>query len=331
MAKTKNFSPRLENTPPVPGCGAGRTDAEWLEELIAYRPRLMALSVSEMDGVLMFAEYGDLVGLVISPPFDKALLERFCAQLDQTVATTLARDCATYRDAFPGADLACGTCERLNGIMQLFELPRASSEEAEAIRAMTLQLAAQDDPRWFRERSFFLFQLFPLLTLTGGLEGELGSRIEAISNDEEWRYLERYYPSPDDEPLFAAVADRCEQGLKALLAGEPWQVGSLVGEYRELAQAEIDALLDSCYWRESEAAPCLPNLLRALDEEKVGSMLSDIGTIATFSLVRLLAVSKDAALARKLLHNYPERRRNTLISALMASCAKAEEGTAPCP
>ena len=324
MAKTRNITPKLENTPPVPGCGAGRTDVEWLEELIDYRPRLMALSSFEMDSVLIFAEYGDLVGLVISPPFDKALLERFCAQLDPQAATTLMRDCATYRDAFPGADLACGTCERLNGMMQLFELPRASPEEVEAIRTMTLQLAARDDPRWFHERSFFLFQIFPLLKLTGGLEGALGSRIEVISNDEEWQYLERCYSGTDDEPLFAGAADRCERGLKALLDGKPWETDSLVGEKKELARAEIEALLDSSYGMESEAAPCLPNLFRALDDDEVCNVLSNIGTLATFSLARILAASKDAALARKLLNNYPERRRKVLISALAASCAKAE-------
>lgn len=320
--------PQLKNTPPTPGCGAGKSDGEWISELVALRLRVMALSNFELSAFLELAEYGHLIGLVIAPPYADALLVRFVSLLDTEIATALARDCQMLRQAWPGGDLACATCTYTAGLLELCELPRATPERLAAIRAMALQLAAKPDEKWFRHRSFFLYRLFPLLALTGGLEGALGQRIEILACEEEWRYLEEHYPDNADDPLFEGVAERCVQGLSVLLAGQAWEADSLLGE-DELAQAEINALLDSWCGSDKEFATALPYLLQPLDDAQTGRVLAEIGWSGTYSLVRFLARCPDMELVRRVLRNCPDHRQDSLIAALTSWCDSVEQQEKP--
>lgn len=320
--------PHLKNTPPIPGCGAGRSDGEWIGELVALRSRVMALSNFELRAFLELVEYGHLIGLVIAPPYEAALLARFVSLLDTEIATVLARDCRMLRQSWPGGDLACATCTHTAALLELCELPCATPERIAAIQTMVLQLAAKPDENWFRQRSFFLYQLFPWLALTGGLEGALGLRIETLACEEEWRYLEAHYPDYAEAPLFESVAERCTQGLSALLAGQDWKADILLGE-EELAQAEINVLLDSWWVPDKESATALPYLLQPLNDTQTGLLLAEIGWSGTSSLVRFLAQCTDMEMVGRVLRNCPGHRQDSLIAALSAWCDDVEQQEKP--
>jgi len=315
--------PELKNTLPTPGCGAGKSDAEWIGELVAFRSRMLALSNFELSAMLSFSEYGDLIGLVIAPPYDATLLERLVSLLDEEVGKALSRDCRMLRHAWPGSDLACRTCENVAGLLEFFDIPRASAERMAALRTMALELASKPDTSWFLQRYFFLYQLFPIISLAGGLEGELGLRIEALACEEEWRYLEAHYPDYADEPLFEGVANWCEQGLTAMLVGQAWEPErELLDD--DLAQDEINALLDSWWGPNKERATALLNLLKPMDDEQIRLILANMEWSGAYSVVLFLASCKDMEFVRRVLRNCPEQVQGTLIATLVAWCDEAD-------
>lgn len=222
--------PRLCNTPVVPGCGAHRTQHQWATAITDLRPRLMALAYGELCTLLRDMELGDLTGLVISVPYDAELLEKFRQGLSDVVGEMLAEDCAKYGESWLDADLACSTLARSDAALTAVEARRATPDQLARLLPLARQLAAFPGERWYREGWLPSAALYPLMTLTGGLDGALGQRVKALAS--RWEFFVEDYPDCADEPFPRELAEQALSGLPALLAGQPWPF------------AEADAALD---------------------------------------------------------------------------------------
>jgi len=212
--------PRLCNSPVAPGCGAHRSEAQWAAAIAELRPRFMALGYSELCGLLRDMELGDLTGLVISVPYDAELLGKFQQGLSEAVGEMLADDCAKYGESRLNADLACGTLARSDAALAAVEARRATPDQLARLLPLAGQLAAFSGEHWYREGWLPSAALYPLMTLTGGLDGALGQRVKALAS--RWEFFVEDYPDCADEPLARELAEQALTGLPALLAGQPW-------------------------------------------------------------------------------------------------------------
>ncbi|MBP1682147.1 MAG: hypothetical protein H6Q35_2486 [Proteobacteria bacterium] len=212
--------PKLCNSPVVPGCGTHRSEREWAAAIADLRPRCMALGYGELCALLREMELGDLTGLVISAPYDAELLGKFQQGLSAVVGEMLAEDCAQHGENLLDADLACGTQARSNAALTSVEARRATPDQLARLLPLARQLAAYSGDLWYREAWLPSAALYPLMTLTGGLDGALGQRIKALAS--RWEFFVEDYPDCADEPFPRELAEQALSGLPALLAGQPW-------------------------------------------------------------------------------------------------------------
>jgi hypothetical protein len=230
--------PRLINSPPVAGAGDHRSEAEWSEVIAALRSRFMVLSYGELCDLLRQMEFGDLIGLIISPPFGDDLLHKFQEGLSTPVGAMLADDCAKHGENRLSADLACGTHARSDAALCAIETKRATHDQRNQLRPLALQLAEFSGEDWYREARLPTEALYPLISITGGLDGAFGQRIKALSSPSTWAFLQEDYPDQSDEPLPRKIAEQALSDLPALLAGQPWPFDSNDGY---LDDDEMDA------------------------------------------------------------------------------------------
>ncbi len=228
--------PRLINTEPIPGSGAGRNEYEWAAALAELRPRFMALSYRELCTTLRALEMGDLTGLVISLPFDEALLAKFREGLSAAVFEILAEDCRQYGNALLGADLAFGTFHRSQAALEAIESQRATPAQLEALQPLALQLAAVPNRDWY-DTHLTSELLVPLIELTGGLEGVFGQRVKALASERAWEFIAEDHQDNRDEPLSRKLAEQAITGIPLLVAGQPWPF-----EEEYASEADMDAL-----------------------------------------------------------------------------------------
>lgn len=241
--------PILCNSAVVSGSGAYRSEQEWATALADLRPRFMVMAYRELCDLLRRMELGDLIGLVISPPYSGELLAKLQEGLSEAVGAMLAEDCAKYGESWLNADLACGTHTRSEAALSAIEAQRATPDQLEQLRPLALQLAASPEENWFREAWLPTAAVNPLVTLTGGLEGSLGQRIKSLASTRTWEFILEDYPDRVDEPLSRKLAEQALTGVPALLAGKPWPFDNkenyLDDDEMDEWEREMEALLHS--------------------------------------------------------------------------------------
>lgn len=241
--------PKLINTAPQAGAGAGRNAAEWGADLAALRARLLALSAGELVDLLHEMEFGDLVGLVISPPFATDLLGKWQSGLSAAVSQILVSDCARYGERQLDADLAAGILQRSSERLAACEQRRATDEQLITLQALVLQLAALADDGWYRREQLPTATLLPFVALTGGIDGPFGRRLQSLASPAFWQMCVDDYPAAATEPLPRPLAEQALSGIPALLAGQDWpfasNTDSLSAEEMASWLAEMETLLQT--------------------------------------------------------------------------------------
>lgn len=229
--------PQLVNSAPIPGAGAQYSEAQWSERIDSLRPRFLALSYRELCHLLRQMELGDLVGLVISPPFGQALLDKLQEGLSEAVAEMLVKDCRQYGERFLGVDLARGTYTRSVARLAAIEAERASPEQIAKLVPLAQQLAALADTSWY-EKSLPISLLAPLTQITGGLEGPFGQRILELGSEGFRKMFMEDYAADAGEPVSKELADEALVGIPALIVGNGWPVQQVK---TQLSSEELDA------------------------------------------------------------------------------------------
>ncbi len=237
MRVDRSAVPKLINSTPQPGAGAARSDAEWAMALAELRPHWLALSHGELCTLLRETEFGDLIGLVISPPFSAELLGKWQSGLSAAVAQQVISDCARYGERRLDADLAHGIHQRSTALLDACAAQRATPAQLIALQPLVVQLAALPDDGWYRQAQLPSATLLPFMALTGGLDGPFGQRLQALADPQFWQMCADDYLDAAAEPLPRPLAEACLSGIPALLAGQAWPFAS---EDDCLSPAELD-------------------------------------------------------------------------------------------
>lgn len=249
MRVDRSAVPKLINTAPQAGAGAGRSAAEWAAAIAALRPRLQALSAGELIDLLHDMEFGDLVGLVISPPFASDLLGQWQSGLSAAVSQILVSDCARYGERQLDADLAAGILQRSSVRLAACEQRRATDAQLIALQPLVLQLAALADDGWYHRQQLPSETLLPFIALTGGIDGPFGRRLQSLASPAFWQMCLDDYPAAATEPLPRPLAEQALSGIAALLAGQDWPFASdadgLSAEEMSSWLAEMETLLQA--------------------------------------------------------------------------------------
>lgn len=239
MRVDRSAIPKLINSPTVAGAGSDRSEAEWAEAITALRLRFMVLSYCELCDLLRDMELGDLIGLVISPPFDDDLLHKFQEGLSTQVGTILVDDCVKYGENRLCVDLAGGTYTRSDAALCAVEAKRATLDQLEHLRPLALQLAAFSGESWYGKTGLPTEALCPLISLTGGLDNSLGQRVKALATPRAWRLLVEDCHDHADEPLSRKLAEQALTGIPALLAGLRWPFDDKNGYFTDVEMNEF--------------------------------------------------------------------------------------------
>jgi hypothetical protein len=150
------------------------------------------------------------------------LLSKFQTGLSQVVREMLAEDCARSGERSLGADLACGTLARSEAALAVIEYRRANTEQLERLRPLALQLAALPNGSWYLEARLPIDLFYPLVALTGGLDGVFAQRLQMLGSEKAWAYFREDYLDTAEEPLARTLAEQAVVGIPALLDGQPW-------------------------------------------------------------------------------------------------------------